>query len=219
MPESPLIQIETNSLNELEALIADRAKREADIELGFGRRRDREKREYQAAAQQLVGKFKVDDESLKAEYARKRQEVAATFQRDTKATEDSYAGAKQQADEQFKKEQKRAKKTKDEAGWQALAFFEGTRDEGIKWSRAAQANWSHAIQDLHVNQETAEVLLKGLGRMTVATPEETTAFLAEYETRPAPTARRRRTRPTPRPPRTRRPPPPPPPRPRPRTTP
>ena len=105
MPESPLIQIETNSLNELEALIADRAKREADIELGFGRRRDREKKEYQAAAQQLVGKFKVDDESLKAEYARKRQEVAATFQRDTKATEDAYAGAKQQADEQFKKEQ------------------------------------------------------------------------------------------------------------------
>src|SRR5262249_42494699 len=152
----------------------------------FGRRRDREKKEYQAAAQQLAGKFKVDDESLKAEYARKRQEVAATFQRDTKATEDAYAGAKQQADEQFKKDQRRAKKTKDEAGWQALAFFEGTRDEGIKWRRATESNWSHSIQDLHVNQETAEVLLKGLGRMTVATPDEATAILAEYAARPAP---------------------------------
>ena len=53
--------------------------------MGF-RRRDREKKEYQAAAQQLAGKFKVDDEALKAEYARK-QEVAETFQRDTQATE------------------------------------------------------------------------------------------------------------------------------------
>ena len=172
MPESPLIQIETNSLNDLEALIADRAKREAEIELGFGRRKDREKKEYQAASQQLAEKYKVDDESLKAEYARKRQEVAAVFQRDTKAKEDEYAQAKQQADDQFKKEQRRGKKIKDEAGWQALAFFEGTRDEGVKWRRATEANWSHAIQDLHVNQETAEVLLKRFGRMTVATPEE-----------------------------------------------
>src|SRR5580698_7477469 len=99
MPESPLIQIETNSLNELEALIADRAKRESEIELGFGRRKDREKKEYQAASQQLTEKYQVDDQSLKAEYARKRQEVAAVFQRDTKAKEDEYAQAKQQADD------------------------------------------------------------------------------------------------------------------------
>ncbi len=183
MPESPLIQIETNSLNDLEALIADRAKREADIELGFGRRRDREKKEYQAEAQQLAGKFQLDDQTLKAEYARKRQEVAAVFQRDTKATEDAYAQAKQQADDQFKKEQRRAKKTKDEAGWQALAFFEGTRDEGVKWRRGTEANWSAAIQDLHVNQETAEVLLKRFGRMTVATDDESTRILADWEAR------------------------------------
>jgi hypothetical protein len=155
MPESPLIQIETNSLNELEALIADRAKREADIELGFGRRRDREKKEYQAAAQQLSERYKVDDESLRAEYARKRQEVASIFQRDTKARQDEYAQAKQQADDQFKKEHRRAKKIRDEAGMQALMFFEGTREEGTKWRRATEANWSHTIQDLQVNHETA----------------------------------------------------------------
>ncbi len=181
MPESPLIQIETNSLNDLEALIADRAKRESEIELGFGRRKDREKKEYQAASQQLAEKYQVDDSSLKAEYARKRQEVAAVFQRDTKAKEEEYAQAKQQADDQFKKEQRRGKKIKDEAGWQALAFFEGTRDEGVKWRRATEANWSGSIQDLHVNQETAEVLLKRFGRMTVATPDEAAAILARAE--------------------------------------
>ncbi len=53
MPESPLIQIETNSLNELEALIADRAKREVGDRAGVRPPPDREKKEYQAAAQQL----------------------------------------------------------------------------------------------------------------------------------------------------------------------
>ncbi len=110
--------------------------------------------------------------------------MAATFQRDTKAREDEYAQAKQQADDQFKKDQRRGKKIKEEAGWQALAFFEGTRDEGVKWRRATEANWSHAIQDLHVNQETAEVLLRRSGRMAVATPEEAAKFLAEWEARP-----------------------------------
>ncbi len=192
MPDSPLIQIETNSLNDLEALIEDRAKRESEIELGFGRRREREKKDYQAAAQQLAEKFKLDDETLKAEYARKRQEVASLFQRGTKARQDEYAQVKQEADDQFRKEQKRAKKIKDEAGWQALAFYEGTKEEGVKWRRATEANWSAAIQDLHINQETAEVLLRRFGRMTVATPEEAAAILARAEAEaaaaPPPTA-------------------------------
>ena len=184
MPESPLIQIETKSLEELQALIADRAKRESDIELGFGRRRDREKKEYQQAAQQLAGKFKVDDESLRSEYARKKQEAEAVFRRDTQATEAAYTGAKQQADETFRKEQRRAKKVADEARMQALMFFEGTRDDGVKWRRATEANWSAAMQDLEINRETAEVLFKGLGKMAVATPEEETAAMAAYEARP-----------------------------------
>lgn len=36
MPESPLIQIETSSLNDLEALIAARSKEETEVETGFG---------------------------------------------------------------------------------------------------------------------------------------------------------------------------------------
>ena len=173
MPESPLIQIETSSLNDLEALIADRAKGESEIELGFGRRKDREKKEYQAASQQLdrdvQGRRRVPAGPSTSGSARRSTPSSSAIPR---RSEDEYAEAKQQADDQFKKEQRRAKKTKDEAGWQALAFFEGTRDEGVKWRRGTEANWSAAIQDLHVNQETAEILLKRFGRMTVATPEE-----------------------------------------------
>ncbi|HLH27900.1 MAG TPA: hypothetical protein VKW77_03230, partial [Acidimicrobiales bacterium] len=86
-------------------------------------------------------------------------------------------------DDQFKKEQRRAKKVRDEAGMQALMFFEGTREEGVKWRRATEANWSHAIQDLHVNQETAEVLLKRYGRMSVAAPGDEAKYLSEWEAR------------------------------------
>jgi hypothetical protein len=125
MPESPLVQKETVALNDLEALIADRAKRESETELGFRKRIDREEKEYQTAAHQLAAKFKVDDESLKSQYARARDEVVRTFQRDTHACKDEYANTKKQIDEQFKKDQRRAKKAKEETGWQALAFFEG----------------------------------------------------------------------------------------------
>ena len=58
---------------DLEALIADRAKRESETELGFRKRIEREENEYKAAARQLAAKFKVDSESLEAEYARARE--------------------------------------------------------------------------------------------------------------------------------------------------
>src|SRR5262249_60068887 len=81
MPESPLVQIETNSLNDLEALIAARAKGETETETGFRRRIDREEKDYQAASQQLAAQFKVDLEAMEAEYARTRQGVLQTYQR------------------------------------------------------------------------------------------------------------------------------------------
>ena len=53
--------------------------------------------------------------------------MTQTFQRDTQACKNEYAQTKKQIDEQFKKDQRRAKKAKEETGWQALAFFEGSR--------------------------------------------------------------------------------------------
>ena len=48
MPESPLVQKETGVLTDLETLIADRAKRESETELGFRKRIEREETEYKA---------------------------------------------------------------------------------------------------------------------------------------------------------------------------
>jgi len=79
MPESPLVQKETVALNDLEALIAARAKGESETELGFRRRIDREEAEYRAASKQLAGKYKVDSESLEAQYSRARGDVVQTF--------------------------------------------------------------------------------------------------------------------------------------------
>ena len=50
MPESPLVKKEADALVDLEALIADRVKRESETELGFRKRIDREDAEYKAAA-------------------------------------------------------------------------------------------------------------------------------------------------------------------------
>ena len=184
MPESPLVQTETTALNDLEALIAVRAKDETETETGFRRRIDREEKECQAASQQLAGRFKVDLESMEAEYARARQSVLQTYQRDSQACDAQYAQSKQQIDDQFKKEQKKAKKAKEETGWHALTVFEGTRDEGTKWRRATEANWSIAIEELHVRQEEAKYLLKRCGRLALATPAEAESILAARAAEP-----------------------------------
>src|SRR6516162_4606047 len=153
MPESPLVQKETVALADLEALIATRAKGETETETGFRRRIEREETEYRAAARQLAGKYKVDSEALEAEYGRARHDVNETYQRDTQATKNDYAEEKHRIDDQFKKDQRRAKKAKEEAGWQALAVFEGNRDEGIKWRRGTEAKWAGAIDEFHVRQD------------------------------------------------------------------
>ncbi len=190
MPESPLVQIETNALNDLEALIAVRAKDETETETGFRRRIDREEKEYQAGSQQLAAKFKGDYQAMESEFARAKQTVLQTYNRDSQACEAEYTQVKQQIDEQYKKEHRKAKKAKEETGWHALTVFEGTRDEGTKWRRATEANWSVAIEELHVRQDEASFLLKRCGKLTLATPEEEPAIMAaaaaDRAARPAP---------------------------------
>ena len=88
--------------------------------------------------------------------------MSQTFQRDTQACKNDYAQTKKQIDEQFKKDQRRAKKAKEETGWQALAFFEGSREEGVKWRRGADANWHAALDELHLKKETAEYVLEAV---------------------------------------------------------
>jgi DNA segregation ATPase FtsK/SpoIIIE, S-DNA-T family len=182
MPESPLVQSETVALTDLEALIAERAKRETDTELGFRRRRDLEERDYRTAAQQLAAKFKVELESLEAQYARTRQEILHVFQSTTDATQAEYNQTKQKIEDKLRKDKSRAKKKKEEAGWQALAMFEGTRDDGIKWRRQREADWIASIQELELKHHESEILFKRCGRMAVASPQETEALLAAAAT-------------------------------------
>jgi len=179
MPESPLVQKETVALNDLEALIAARAKGESETELGFRRRIEREEAEYRAASKQLAGKYKVDSESLEAQYARAREQVVQTFERDSRATKDEYAQTKKQIDDQLKKDGRRAKKAKEEAGWQALAFYEGSRDEGIKWRRGTDANWAGVLVDLQMKQADAAFILKRCGKLAASIPESAAAPAAD----------------------------------------
>ena len=111
---------------------------------------------------------------MEAEYSRARDQVVQTFQRDTQATKNEYAQTKKQIDDQLKKDPRRAKKTKEEAGWQALAMFEGSRDEGIKWRRGTEANWHEAIGFLHQKQANAEYVLKRCGRLANVAAREAT---------------------------------------------
>ncbi len=193
MPESPLVQKETVALNDLEALIAARVKGESDTELGFRKRVEREEAEYRAATKQLAAKFQVDDESLKAQYSRARDQVVATFQRDTQVTKDEYARKKKEYDDLLRKDQRRAKKKKEETGWQALAFFEGSRDDGVKWRRVSEANWNAAIQDLEIKEADADFVLRRCGKLARPLPEPAVAAPAEAGAAPiaeaaAPTA-------------------------------
>ncbi len=183
MPESPLIQIETNSLKDLEALIEDRAKRESDIELGFGRRRDREKKDYQANAQQLAEKFQLDDQTLKAEYKRKRQEVEARlpagYQGHRGRLHPGQAAGRRPVPQGAAPGQEGQGRGR-HAGADVLR---GDARGGEEVAATTDANWSGAVQDLGIYQETAEVLFKRLGKMTAATDDEAAKIVADWEAR------------------------------------
>jgi hypothetical protein len=179
MPESPLVKKEAVALADLEVLIADRVKRESETELGFKKRIDREDAEYKATARQLAAKFKVDTESLDAQYARAREEVVQTYARDRLACQNDYAQAKKQIDEQFKKEQRKAKKSKEDAGFHALAYFEASREDGVKWRRAADSRWHGALDELHVKKETFDYVLARCGRLGANLPDELPAGTLE----------------------------------------
>ena len=205
MPESPLVQIETVALNDLEALIAARAKGESETELGSASGSSGKRTSTRPRRKQLAAKYKVDDEAMEAEYARRASRSSRRFSATRQATEDEYAQTKQQIDDQFKKEQRKAKKAKEETGWQALAFFEGTRDEGIKWRRATEANWSAAIQELHVNAGGAPNSCSSAAASCARPlPSRGRGSLAE-RSRPMPRRRRRAEPPRPRQPADRRP--------------
>jgi DNA segregation ATPase FtsK/SpoIIIE, S-DNA-T family len=186
MPESPLVQKETVALSDLESLIADRAKRESETELGFRKRIEREEAEFKAAARQLAGKYKVDNESLEAQYGRARDEVSQTFQRDTQACKNEYAQKKKEIDDQFKKDHRRAKKVKEETGWQALAFFEGSKEEGVKWRRRADADWRVVLDELHLKKDTAEFVLNRCGKLAANLPEVVEPVTEAAPAAPAP---------------------------------
>ncbi len=171
MPESPLVQKETVALSDLEALIATRAKTESETELGFRKRIEREEAEYKAATKQRAAKYQADNTALEAEYSRTRDQTVQTFQRDTQATKDAYAQTKKQIDDQLRKDQRRSKKAKEETGWQALAFFEGSREEGVKWRRGTDASWNESIQIFHIKQDDSAFVLKRCGKLAAALPE------------------------------------------------
>ena len=111
--------------------------------------------------------------------------VIQTFQRDTQATKAEYDQTKKQIDDTLKKDTRRAKKSKEETGWQALAMFEGQRDEGIKWRRGTEAAWNEEIAFLHAEQDNAEYVLKRCGRLAQApagAPPDALAAAATSET-------------------------------------
>ena len=111
-----------------------------------------------------------------------------TFQRDSQACQNDYAQKKKDIDDQFKKDQRRAKKAKEETGWQALAFFEGSKEEGVKWRRGADANWHAALDELHLKKETAEFVLKRCGKLAANLPEVVLPTVPEPPAVPAPVA-------------------------------
>jgi hypothetical protein len=175
MPESPLIQKEVYALTELESSIAARAKGEADTELGFRKRIDREAAEYKGAASQLAAKYDADSKALKGAYARAKNDVNQKYQDETKAAQDDYTQNKTQIDDQLKKDAKKAKKIKEETGWQALAFYEGSKEEGVKWRRGIESSWAATKDDFQIKRDTAEYVLKRIGKLAAGpmpTPSE-----------------------------------------------
>jgi S-DNA-T family DNA segregation ATPase FtsK/SpoIIIE len=170
MPESPLLAKEIAALTTLESSIAIRVKGESEVELAFLRRREKEDQEYRVASNSLRSKYQSDREALETEYRTLRQGLVERFGTELAAIEAEYAQVRQKIESQHKADRARARKSQEEARWQALAIYEAGQDAAAKAHQEDLENLDSARQDFEAIHQTAREVMRRCRRLANPPP-------------------------------------------------
>ena len=165
-PERPpgMIAREVSALQTLEALAADRAREEADVERRFRLRRDDEEKAYQAARNRVVTVARADNTDTKAKYQAAREQIETRARTETAKVEAEFAEAKKAATSKAASGRNGAKKRMEETRWQALAVFEAGKDGAIKQFKQHETELAAASADLDDFKALAEPSLRRVRR-------------------------------------------------------
>ncbi|WP_165219552.1 FtsK/SpoIIIE domain-containing protein [Aquisphaera insulae] len=188
MPESPLVRKEIDALKGLEALVAARAKSEAETELVFRRRREREEQEHLAASQARTSRYKAERAELESQYHKVRQGILKAAERESQAIQAEYDQALSTIDGRLKSERARAKKAMEETGWQALAMYEAARDGAKKTRKADEESLAQSRADFESIQGPALTILDRYRKLAGPGPQASADAAPATETPPTPPA-------------------------------
>ena len=182
MPESPLVQNETSSLDDLEALIADRAKGESETELGFRKRIDARRRSTRRRRSSSPASTRSTTRpwrpSTRAQARRSSRPFPARHPGDARTSTPRPSSRSTTSSRKTSAGPRRPRKRPAGRHWRSSR---GRATRESSGGGGPRPTGRRAIEDLHVKQETAEVPAQAV-RQADASPPPTrpTAILAEW---------------------------------------
>jgi hypothetical protein len=188
MSESRLIEKEQAVLHSLEQLAAERAKAEQATAQEFLARKEAEARGMQQALQKLKIGHETETESTKVRYQEVRAGIIKQRQTEHQATAAEYAGVRQRIAARYNAGKKGAKRSLEDARWQALAVFEASKDELLKKAKQTELGLDSAAERLQALKDEAEPFLDDCRPYAGPAPEPAAGAAPEAAAGAAPEA-------------------------------
>ena len=165
MTTEPTIELERTSLCRLLALVADRARREREIESLHASEVSSEQRQYHEVFQLLTSTYESEQATLQHGHDARVSSAEGRWQVETSAVQDEYERVTEESDLRFDDETTRAKKEHDEATWLVASLLdEDTEDSPRSRLQTLQLGRVASRTEL----ETALKSLDGWYRQSIA---------------------------------------------------
>ncbi|MBC8117711.1 MAG: hypothetical protein H7062_25255, partial [Candidatus Saccharimonas sp.] len=129
MTIEPNIELERTSLRRLLALVADRARREQEIESLHASDVSGEQRQYHEVFQLLTSTYEAEQASLQQSHVTQREAVEARWQSEAAAVEAQFREVLEEIDLRHADETTRAQKERDEAAWLVGSLLDEDTDD------------------------------------------------------------------------------------------
>jgi hypothetical protein len=171
MSESRLIEKESSVLHSLEQLSVERAKAESLTAQEYQVRKDAEARASQHALQKLRIAFETESETIRTRYQEVRLGILKQRQSEHQSSAAEHAGVRQRIAARYNAGKKGARRSHEDARWQALAVFEAAKDELIKRFKQTELEILSATERLQALKDEAEPYLDDGRRYAGASPE------------------------------------------------
>lgn len=148
-------------LEELMALVVDRAKAEARIENEYQARKERAEEEFDADYQDVIVRFASEKETVEREFHSSKQTLQQQLSAESAAVESEYTSTRDKTLARYSSERGAAKSEFQEARWTITAVYEGVKNGSETQLKETQRKLNETDQRLkEIRSEVAAFLVE-----------------------------------------------------------